>query len=239
MKKILFIIIITTICIYHTSYSQSFQVDSVPKANIGFATKLFAGPYFYPSGYAASPGPGAGLSVSLFAGRFEIETGAIYFRKFDQILAPGESSPYQSVFHTQDYLNAFILTNIKIAQIKRNIFSGYVGLAFRKNLNWNTDTLLDDGSHRTADDVQTSSQRTVGITLLAGVRHMCFFTPKICLVTSLDLGDNLYNEFHAPTGDHAETINIYPPPPEPDFQIGFSIGIQFVLAGKAGRFYKE
>jgi hypothetical protein len=237
MKKIF--LILGLIYINHTIYSQSVYVDSLPLPKVGFATKIFAGPYFYPSGYAASPGPAAGLSLSLFAGRFEIETGACYFRKFDQTLAPGESSPYQSVFHTQDYLNAFILTNIKIAQVKRNVFTGYLGLSFRKNLNWNTDTLLDDGSHREASNVQTSAQRTVGLTLLAGVRHMYFFSPRICLVTSLDLGDNIYNEFRYPAGDHADSQNLFPPPPEPDFQIGFTVGVQFTLAGRPGKFYKE
>jgi len=237
MKKIICIVI--SVCMYHTSHCQSMHVDSLPRPNIGFATKIYAGPYFYPNGYAASPGPAAGLSASVFAGIFEIEAGACWFRKFDQILAPGLNPNYQSVFHTQDYLNAFLLTNIKIAQVKRNVFIGYVGVAFRKNLNWNTDTLLNDGSHRTTSNVQTSAQRTVGISLLAGVRYMYFFSPRMCLVTSLDLGDNIYNEFHYSPGDHADTQNIFPPPPEPDFQIGFSLGLQFTLAGRPGKFYKE
>jgi hypothetical protein len=242
MKKILHIIFsAAVICGYFPIRAQNIVVDSIPKrSSVAFATKAFVGGYFFPAEFAGYPGPAAGLSASLFVGRFEIEAGACYYHKFDQALPKNSPAAYRSVFHQQDYMSGYILTNIKIVQIKKNVFSGYLGVSFRKNLGWNTDTLLNDGAHRKNDQVTTAAPKTVGISLLGGVRYIHFFTPRICLVTGLDLAENIYNEFHLPGGTYTPTeMKAYPLPPEPQFQLGFSVGIQFVLAGRASGFYKE
>jgi hypothetical protein len=61
--------------------------DSIPHPkNLGFGAKAFAGGYFFPSAFSGYPGPGAGASLSFFAGRFEIETGFLYYRKYARTL---------------------------------------------------------------------------------------------------------------------------------------------------------
>jgi hypothetical protein len=208
--------------------------DSIPHPkNLGLGAKVLGGGYFFPSAFSGYPGPGAGASLSFFAGRFEIETGFLYYRKYARTLPDNENilgpAHFQSVFHIQDYVNGYILTNIKIAQKKQNVFSGYLGLSFRKNMRWSTDTTMADGSHKITDRTTSNAERTVGISLLGGVRYMYFFTPRICFVGSLDLAGNVYSEYHIPTGDSNITLRR---PPEPEYQIGFSAGIQFILAGR-------
>jgi hypothetical protein len=217
------------------------DIDSIPRKipKVGLGAKIFGGGYFFPSVFSAYPGPAAGASLSLFAGRFEVEGGFLYFRKYDKTLPPtdGQSS-YQSVFHIQDYVSGYVLANIMITRIKRNVFSGYLGVSFRKNIGWTADTTFNNGSHRITENIQTDARRTVGISLIAGVRYKYFFSPRICFVGGLDLGTNVYNEFHVPDVNALPQSNGgYRIPPEPEYQIGFSAGVQFILAGRG--FYWE
>lgn len=220
--------------------AQDSIVKPSPKAGLG--AKVFAGGYFFPSAFSAYPGPAAGGSLSLFASRFEIETGFLYFRKYARTEPATENilgqPHFQSVFHTQDYLNGYLLVNIKIVQKKHNVFSGYLGVSIRKNIDWSTDTTMGDGTHVITNNTKSNAHRTVGVSMLGGVRYMYFFTPRICFVGSLDLAANVSNEFQIPPEGYANGESpTLRRPPEPEYQIGFSVGIQFVLAGRG--FYWE
>ena len=207
---------------------------------VAFGTKIFGGAYFFPERFMKYPGPGVGGSLSLFIGRFEIEAGALYYHKFDEVLpSDPNTASYRNIFHNQDYINAFLLTNIKIVQVKRNVFSGYLGFSLRRNIGWNTDTLMLDNSHRINSRPVSPASRTVGVSVLAGVRYYHFFTPGIAFVASLDLAKNVYDEYRLPGGTHDADISAYNRPPEPNFQLGFSVGLQFRLAGNNSGFYRE
>jgi hypothetical protein len=218
---------------------QLYAQDSIihPKKKLGFGVKAFGGGYFFPTAFSGYPGPGAGASASFFAGRFEIESGFFYYHKFDKTMPNYDPTigpaPYQSVFHVQDYASGYILANILIAQVKHHAFSGYLGLSIRKNIGWSTDSLMNDGTHRKMDQAQSNAQRTVGMSFLGGVRYMYFFTPRISFVAGLDLGANIYDEFHIPASPGSQqSLTTVRRPPEPEYMIGFSAGIQFILAGR-------
>ncbi len=224
-----------------TVYAQG--NDSVAK--ISLATKVFTGGVIFPSKYMSYPSPQAGISFSMYTGNVEIELGSLYYRKFD--IMPKENygtdmSPiypdYQSLKFIQDYLNFYSLVNIKMTQIKRHIFSGYVGLSFRKNITWSSDTLKDDGSHRINNHITTKAGRSIGISIIGGVRHTYLINKRFNLVTGFEFGATFVNEFFVPDGMYSQTeLKDYHKPIEPTAQLGLSIGLQFMLRPKQTSFF--
>lgn len=81
MRKIIFILGILIGLAGASLHAQDSIVKPTPR--VGFGTKVFAGGYFFPTAFSAYPGPAAGGSLSLFSGRFEVEGGFLYFRKYD------------------------------------------------------------------------------------------------------------------------------------------------------------
>lgn len=218
--------------------------DSIIK--VAAATKMFSSVIFFPSATMSYPSPVIGISGSLFINIVEVELGALYSRKFDLVRPPNTGSyyypiypDYPSISYVQDYLNFYILANVKLGQVKKHHFSVNVGLLFRKNLSWSSDTLKSKFEHQPNSSIHTLAESSIGVSMIGGFRYTCHFNPKLNLVTGLDVGSNLSTEYYV-NGFHtqAELVN-YPKPIEPVVQIGLSIGMQFMISKKESVFYSD
>lgn len=223
--------------------SNSFAQDTVKTA---FSTKVFGGGLLFPSPTFSYPSPWIGMSGSVFINQFEVEAGVSYFRKYDLQKAPNigtEQVPvyaYQSISFIQDYLNFYALLNIKLSQEKRHVFSGYVGLNFRKNLSWSSDTTYNDDTHNRNEKIETLAQASVGISIIGGIRYTYICNKRLNLITGADLGIAIEKEYYVPEGSLTpQELYYYPKPIEPTFQIGVSLGLQFMLSKNRPRFLTE
>lgn len=222
---------------------NSFAQDTVKTA---FSTKVFGGGLLFPSPTFSYPSPWVGISGSVFINQFEVEVGVSYFRKYDLQKPPNigtEQVPvyaYQSISFIQDYLNFYALLNIKLSQEKRHVFSGYVGLNFRKNLSWSSDTTNNDNSHNRNEKIETLAVRSVGISIIGGLRYTYICNKRLNLITGADLGIAIEKEYYVPEGSLTpQELVYYPKPIEPTFQIGVSLGLQFMLSKNKPRFLAE
>jgi len=197
----------------------------------------------FPSPTLSSPSPMAGLSGSVFINYFEVEFGAYYYRKYDLDKAPNIGSAqvpvysYQSVSFVQDYLNIYGILNIKITHEKKHIISGYFGVTLRKQLSWSSDTLQNNSSHVRNDKIKTKIEPSAGISLLGGFRYTFMCNKFMNLVTGIDAGISVEEEFTAPEGLTDDEKLEYQKPYEPKFQFGLSFGIQFMLTKKKARYF--
>lgn len=197
----------------------------------------------FPSPTLSYPSPQAGLTASAFVNFFEIELGAYYYRKYDLEKAPNVGSAqvpvynYQSVSFVQDYLNITATLNIKMTHVKNHIISGYFGFAFRKQLSWSNDTLHNDASHVRNEKIKTKIEPGLGVSLLGGFRYTYSCNKFFNLVTGVDAGISIEEEFTMPAGLDVDQIPSYPKPLEPKFQLGLSLGFQFMLSKKKGRYF--
>jgi hypothetical protein len=243
MKRIskLFILVCFIICITGSAFSQD---DSIVVNSISVAAKIYAGGLIFPSPSLSYPSPMGGIGFSVFIKSFELEAGTYYYRKFDRIpepdvgKLPGPHPPYHPISYVQDYLNFYLAGNIKIAQYKKNLFSAYVGVLLRKNVSWSSDTLMDDGTHRSNKNITTKANRSIGISVIAGLRYTRICSDHINLIVGADLGASFENEYDVPNGPQTtQSMAQYPKPIEPAFQMGLSVGVQFMLSKRRTAFF--
>jgi hypothetical protein len=210
-----------------------------------FAIKPYTSIAIFPSPTLSYPSPFAGLGGSVFLNKFEIEFGTVWYRKYDNEKAPNIGTAqvpvynYQSVSFVQDYINMYGILNIRMTKEKRHIISGYVGFAFRKQLSWSSDTLQNNSSHTRNEKIKTKIEPTVGISILGGFRYTYMCNKYLNLVTGLDAGISIEEEFTQPVGLQPDEIVEYPKPYEPKFQFGLSFGFQFMLSKKTGRYFVD
>jgi len=186
----------------------------------------------------------AGLSTSIFVNAFEFEIGAYYYRKYDRQVPENTGTPqvpvypYQHVSYVQDYINMYVLMNTKMMQQKRHIITGYFGLGFRKNLSWSSDTLYNDNTINRNPKVTTKAERGVGVSLLGGFKYVYMCTKFFNLVTGINAGISIEEEYSVIPYDYTpEELLEYQRPIEPRFQLGLSVGFQFMLSKKKGKFF--
>jgi hypothetical protein len=237
MGRSLFLFILSYLFFSLVSTAQ----DTVKTA---FSTKVTGGGLLFLSPTFIYPSPWVGLSGSAFINNFEIEVGVSYFRKFDEQKATNIGTDqvpvypnYKSIFFIQDYINFHALLNIKLTQEKKHVISAYVGFNFRKNLSWSSDTLYNDGTHNRNAQVKTKATPSVGISVIGGLRYSYICNKTLNLVTGLDAGIAIEEEYYVPVGSLTpQELLYYPKPIEPKFQIGVSLGLQFMLSKKRPRF---
>jgi hypothetical protein len=238
LKKISAIFFVVSI-----SFASAAIAFSQDTSKTVFAIKPYGGIAMFPSPTLSLPSPIGGLSGSVFINYFEVEFGVSYYRKYDSEKAVNVGTTqvpvynYRSVSFVQDYINMYGILNIKMTQEKRHIISGYVGFAFRKQLSWRSDTLQNNNSHARNEKIKTKVEPTVGISILGGFRYTYKANKFLNLVTGLDAGISIEEEFSVPDGLTDQEKVEYPKPYEPRFQLGISFGIQFMLSKKMGKYF--
>jgi hypothetical protein len=213
-------------------------------AKTAFSAKVTGGGLLFLAPTFIYPSPTVSVTGSAFINHFEIEVGVSYFRKYDRQKATNmgtDQAPvypnYQSIFFVQDYINFHALLNVKLTQEKKHVISAYVGFNFRKNISWSADTLMNDFTHKRNAHIKTLATPSVGISVIGGLRYTYICNKTLNLVTGLDAGIAIEEEYYVPAGSLTpQELVYYPKPIEPKFQIGLSLGLQLMLSKKRPRF---